>query len=213
MTEKRNICQNDGEACQSCWIKGKLMCSFSIKDTLFFVIPVFGAWIGMIIGVIASYKLNNLTAGHLLAFFGGYIFYLFVFFQIWENKILCSHCPYYVFEDEMYVKCYANYGIHKAWKYNPAPMTKSEQLQFLLGIFIFVGYPLVFLIMGKSYLHLVITMAFDIIWLVSMYFLRCSKCPNFSCPLNNVPKNVVDDYLRQNDVMRDAWERSGYKLE
>ncbi|MHA1455193.1 MAG: hypothetical protein ACTSR5_04300 [Promethearchaeota archaeon] len=93
------------------------------------------------------------------------------FFQVWENKILCSHCPYYAFEDEKKVKCYANYGIYKAWKYDPAPMSRSEKIQFIIGISIFAAIPLIFLLLAK-----------------------------------NVPKNVVDDYLRHNTVMRKAWE-------
>ena len=39
------------------------------------------------------------------------------------------------------------------------------------------------------------------------------KCVNFSCPLNTVPKPVVDAYLKKNDVMREAWERSGWQVE
>jgi hypothetical protein len=46
-----------------------------------------------------------------------------------------------------------------------------------------------------------------------MHFLSCSKCPNFSCPLNVVPKSVVDDYLRHNTVMRKAWEEQGHIID
>jgi hypothetical protein len=35
---------------------------------------------------------------------------------------------------------------------------------------------------------------------------------NFSCPLNDVPKEVVDAYLERNPVMQRAWEESGYRL-
>ena len=45
-----------------------------------------------------------------------------------------------------------------------------------------------------------------------MHYLSCSKCPNFSCPLNWVPKNNVDEYLKKNPVMRKAWEENGYIL-
>ena len=40
----------------------------------------------------------------------------------------------------------------------------------------------------------------------------CSKCVNFSCPLNTVSKPLVDSYLKNNDIMREAWVRSGYRL-
>ncbi|MBC8275650.1 MAG: hypothetical protein H8E40_11875 [Chloroflexi bacterium] len=42
--------------------------------------------------------------------------------------------------------------------------------------------------------------------------ITCSKCVNFSCPLNGVPKPVVDRYLEKNPVMREAWERTGHQL-
>ena len=40
----------------------------------------------------------------------------------------------------------------------------------------------------------------------------CRKCVNFSCPWNRVEKTIVDEYLRQNPVMREAWEKTGYKI-
>ncbi len=41
---------------------------------------------------------------------------------------------------------------------------------------------------------------------------RFSACVNFSCLLNRVPKEVVDEYLMKNEVMRKAWEKAGYKI-
>ena len=40
----------------------------------------------------------------------------------------------------------------------------------------------------------------------------CSRCVNFSCPLNRVTKPMVDKYLMNNPIMREAWGKSGYKL-
>lgn len=40
----------------------------------------------------------------------------------------------------------------------------------------------------------------------------CPHCVNFSCPLNRVPRRVVDAYLARNPVMREAWERCGWTL-
>ncbi|EHQ35617.1 hypothetical protein [Methanoplanus limicola] len=39
----------------------------------------------------------------------------------------------------------------------------------------------------------------------------CSRCVNFSCPLNTVEKRIFDEYLLKNDVMMDAWKKYGYK--
>ena len=38
----------------------------------------------------------------------------------------------------------------------------------------------------------------------------CTRCVNFSCPLNGVPKHIVDDYLHRNPIMRQTWEAKGY---
>jgi hypothetical protein len=38
----------------------------------------------------------------------------------------------------------------------------------------------------------------------------CSRCVNFSCPLNTVPSEIVAAYLARNSVMREAWEASGW---
>ena len=210
---RENICNVGATNCQKCSVNGKLMCKFDIKDTIYFIIPVLSVWIVWIAGVLHGFISGGLNTLQLIFIFSSYIGYLAFFFQVWENKILCSHCPYYAFEDEKKVKCYANYGIYKAWKYDPAPMSRSEKIQFIIGITIFAGYPLIFLLLAKMYIYFGISLIFSIIWIVSMHFLSCSKCPNFSCPLNAVPKNVVDDYLRHNTVMRKAWEEQGYIID
>lgn len=40
----------------------------------------------------------------------------------------------------------------------------------------------------------------------------CSKCINFSCLLNRVPKEVVDEYLKRNPIMRKAWKENGWQI-
>ena len=189
------------------------MCKFDLKDTVYFVIPVLSAWIVWVVGFLQGLISGKLNIFQFIFIFIGYIGYLIFFFQIWENKILCSHCPYYAFEDDKTVKCYANYGIYKVWKYNPAPMSRSEKIQFLIGILSFAFIPLISLFLAELYIYFGITLILSMIWLVSMHFLSCSKCPNFSCPLNGVPKNIVDDYLRHNTIMRKAWEEQGYNID
>ena len=210
---RRNICNRDYLDCPNCSVFGKLMCRFDIKYMVYFLVPVLGNWITWLAGIIHGFINGGLSLFQLIFFFSSYIGYLVFFFQIWENKILCSHCPYYAFEDEKTVRCYANYGLYKAWKYNPGPMSRSEKIQFLISISIFAGYPFIFLILARMYVYSIFLLIFAITWIVSMHFLSCSKCPNFSCPLNNVPKDIVDNYLRQNNVMRKAWEEKGYILD
>jgi hypothetical protein len=188
------------------------MCTFNIKDTFYFILPVMGAWITLVLGITLGYMIGSINLPFLIAFSIGYIGYLIFFFQVWENKMLCSHCPYYAFEDDKSVKCYANYGIYKAWKYNPAPMSTSEKVQFIIGITLFAGIPLILFLAIGFYLFFGISLVLTLVWVISMHFLSCSKCPNFSCPLNNVPKEIVDEYLKQNSTMRTAWEEKGYSI-
>ncbi|HDQ73467.1 MAG TPA: hypothetical protein ENN19_15435 [Chloroflexi bacterium] len=93
MTPNRNphhICTwLPAAACEGCRLDKRLKCRFDRADLLHF----FGMFVGFalpaIIGVIR----------------GGYGWYLLgwaafclLFFELWEIRILCSHCPYYAEE-------------------------------------------------------------------------------------------------------------------
>ncbi len=92
-------------------------------------------------------------------------------------------------------------------------MTTSEKVQFLIGIALFAGIPLILFLMIGLYIYFGVSLVLTIVWLISMHFLSCSKCPNFSCPLNNVSKDVVDEFLKLNSVMRKAWKDQGYIID
>ncbi|NQT73737.1 MAG: hypothetical protein HQ553_13375 [Chloroflexi bacterium] len=53
----------------------------------------------------------------------------------------------------------------------------------------------------------------SISFVITLKTFFCPNCVNFSCPLNTVPKSVIDEYLKKNDVMRKAWEDSGWQIE
>jgi hypothetical protein len=92
-------------------------------------------------------------------------------------------------------------------------MNRSEQIQFLIGVIIMVGFPLPLLFIGQRYILFVITVLGIGIWTGVLVGKLCPKCLNFSCPFNRVPKDVVDAFLRRNLVMRRAWEAKGYELD
>ena len=212
-THTQKICDEIYSNCEDCSVNGKLMCTFNVKDTIYFIVPVLSVWITWILGLTYGFFSGKINLLLIIVFLVGYIGYLIFFFQFWENKILCSHCPYYAFEEDKHVKCYANYGIYKVWKYNPAPMSSSEKIQFIISIALFAIIPLISLVITELYIYFSISLVLSLIWIISMHFLGCSKCPNFSCPLNNVSKEVVDEYLKQNSVMRKAWEDQGYIID
>lgn len=91
-------------------------------------------------------------------------------------------------------------------------MSRWERLQFIIGIIIFVAYPLPFMAIGNQHAFFLVSSLGIIVFFVVLYTKMCTKCVNFSCPLNRVPKEVVDTFLKQNPVMRRAWEKAGYKL-
>jgi hypothetical protein len=141
----------------------------------------------------------------------GWLAYWPFFFFVWEGRVLCSHCPYWAVEGRM-LRCHANYGVIKFWRYRPGPMSGWEKAQFILGGALFIGFPLVLLLVGAEYVLALIAAAAAVDAVYNLWRHGCSRCVNFSCPANHVPKQVVDAYLRRNPAMLEAWEESGYVL-
>lgn len=190
-------------ACAGCALHDRLKCRFKRADLLHFMALAFGymlpAGIGLILG------------GQIAALLGWIAFMLF-FFNVWEIRILCSHCPYYA-EPGRTLRCIANYGSLKLWRYHPEPMSRSERRQLYAGFVLFGGLPFPFLLAGGQ---LVLALLAGWGLLVFFFTLKktiCPTCVNFSCPLNGVPKVTVDAYLRRNPTMRAAWEQHGYRLD
>ncbi|MCK4777040.1 MAG: hypothetical protein KAS39_01610, partial [Actinomycetia bacterium] len=141
----------------------------------------------------------------------GWAGFMLFFFTLWEIRILCSHCPYYA-EKGKTIHCIANYGMPKLWKYRPGPVSMAEKIQLFIGFIILFGYPFPFMIIGRKYMLAVFSLWGVILFFWTLQKYTCTKCVNFSCPLNRVEKEVVDQYLRKNPVMRKAWEENGWKF-
>ncbi|MFX0140242.1 MAG: hypothetical protein ACFFDN_41765, partial [Candidatus Hodarchaeota archaeon] len=146
---RNRICIWKGTSeCKDCTIKNELICHFRRKYLFsfigFFLIFAITAFIGVII------------AGYGWFLLGWIGFWLF-FFEFWEIRILCSHCPYYA-EERRVLHCIANYNSLKIWKYHPEPMNLSEKIQLLIGFVILIGYPLFFLIIGSQFIFLIISL-------------------------------------------------------
>jgi len=188
--------------CKNCTIAGRLKCRYNSGDLLHFIglflFFLFPALIGMILSGCGWYLL-------------GWVGLAIIFFGFWEIRILCSHCPYYA-EKGVTLHCIANYGCPKFWKYHPEPISNSEKIQLVIGFTLICGYPFPFLILGEQFSLFLLT-AWGLImffWILQKY--TCSKCVNFSCLLNRVSKEVVDEYLKRNPVMRKAWEENGWQI-
>lgn len=198
-----NICTWRGASdCEGCDIHGLVKCRHNWSDLLAFVLLSFTGFLPAGIGM------YNAGYGWWLL---GWIGFALFFFNLWETKILCSHCPFYATEG-ITLACIANHGCLKPWKYNPAPMSRFEKIQFLFAALVLTGTPFPFLIMGKQWLMLALALVGMSAWILNLRRNVCSRCINFSCPVNLVPKHVVDAYLVHNPVMMDAWISKGYRI-
>ena len=203
LKSQNGICTwKDNTLCDNCSLKSILICQFKPKYLLSFISLFLLFAIPAILGVI--------LAGYVWFLLGWFIFWI-IFFEFWEIRILCSHCPFYAKNGRL-LHCIANYGSLKVWKYHPEPISLSEKIQLFIGFLIFFGYPYIFMILGGQYIFIMLSSIGLIVFLGVLLKRRCAKCINFSCPLNRVPKEVVDDFLNRNPIMKKAWEKAGYRL-
>jgi hypothetical protein len=178
------------------------MCRFQRRDLINFFLIV------LPFGVISIYGLIRGGYGWYLAPWLGYAL---LFFFVWEARVLCRHCPYWA-EHSGILRCPANYGVIKIWRHDPGPMSRAEKAQFIIGALLLIAYPFPFLLLGTEYL---LSGIGAIAVVAGVFILRnnvCSRCINFSCPMNAVPKPLVDLYLDRNPRMRAAWEAKGHRI-
>ncbi len=209
-----NICiWKDVSTCNDCSIKGELQCHEDFRYSIWFASGFIFGFIPAILGIFLGFFSESLNLPLFIISLGGWILYLVIFFIIWEPRMLCSHCPYYAEGEAKVVHCYANHGIPKTTSFNPAPMSRSEKIQFIIGLLIFFGYPIPFLIIAEQFVLLLISMIGVIFWILILQLKICPDCVNFSCPLNRVPKNILVSFIKHNPIMKEAWEKSGYRFE
>jgi hypothetical protein len=90
-------------------------------------------------------------------------------------------------------------------------MNRPEQVQFLIGALLFVLYPLVFLLIGHTYLLAGIGLASAASFGYLLHSNICNRCVNFSCPLNHVAPETRQAFLACNPLIARAWENGGLK--
>lgn len=177
--------------CEGCEVFNKLVCHFNGKQLLLFVtlaLPLF-----IIGGVVIT-----LTG---VLWLIGFVALFVAFFTVVEIRVICSHCPHYA-EGGKTLKCWANHGSPKLWKYRPGSMYLWEKVVFLGGFFLLILYPVPFFVLGNLY------------WLLSIYVLLlgafavvlrskfCTRCINFACPLNRVEEQTRHSFRQKNP---DSW--------
>lgn len=210
--------------CVDCELQGKLNCRWDSKLLKFFLWnqapSLVMAFLGLtLIGVLTR------TWWPLIVY-GAACVLLWVLGV--ETRLLCTHCPFYA-EDSKTLHCYALHGSPKIWRYRPGPMNRVEKAMLLFCFGFLLLFPVAveawgiwFIAVSLANFGLVallgvigVTLATLMAEMQFIYILSenyCTRCVNFSCPGNRVPKYIVDAYLKRNPVMKEAWQKSGYEL-
>jgi len=184
----------DSHYCIDCELRQRLMCRYDQRDTLHFAVIFLPFLISSIAGV--------LKAGFRYALFG-WLVYMLVFFFVWEARVICRHCPFWAQEGRI-LRCHANYGVIKLWKYHPSQISRSEKAQFITGGLILIVFPMVWMAVGGEFLVLTVTCILAAGWILLLRRGHCSRCVNFSCPLNTVSLRLRDCYNVRSSAVHDA---------
>jgi len=187
----------NAENCHNCGLSDKLVCHFNIKQLFGFLFVVSPSFI--IAGIIII-KFNPF-----LLF--PWIVLILSYFGFVEIRVMCSHCPHYAESEIKTLKCWANYGSPKLWKYRPGPMSLNEKIIFYLGFTIILIYPITFFILENSYIFLGLYFVFIVLSKLALNKYYCTHCINFSCPLNNVNEEIRNKFFSKNPIVREAWKK------
>jgi hypothetical protein len=218
-------CTWDEEShCADCELKETLGCRLDKKEFRFFMINQIPSLFLALFGLV----LVGLAAGA----WWPLIVTVAICVILWglglETRVLCSHCPYWT-EASRTLHCWALTGSYKFWRYRPEPIGKGEK-GILMSVFSFLlvfpicveAYGIWF--MSVSYQQfglyallgmIAVTVATILAVMQFSAVLRhdfCSRCVNLSCAMNTVPKAIADKYLEKNPVMKEAWDKSDYRL-
>lgn len=197
LNPKKTLHTCNDNSCDGCEVSDKLVCHFNGKQlTSFFLlnIPLF------------------LSAGYIISIQNPFllipwVIFIFFYFGLIEIRVMCSHCPHYAEPETKSLKCWANYGCPKLWKYNPGPMSITEKIIFILGLMIIFLPPVFILWIQKKYLFLLIYIVLLIAWKILLRIFYCKKCINFACPFNSVNNNVKDKFFNKNIIVKQAWKK------
>jgi hypothetical protein len=214
------ICTHDPNSnCKECNTKGKLDCKLDKKQQMTSMKTVFSYVLIAILGLVVT---GILTGNWIILII--FLIFIGLFFFVIEIKINCSHCPYYA-ENKKTLNCPGNNFFPKLWKYNPKPISLGEQIGSIIGFGILGLYPFLSELYGIWFVYstepnitfvkiigpiiiLIATIVGYMIFISLFLFKFCPKCVNFSCRFNKVPQEYVDEYLKKNPVIRDAWKKS-----
>ena len=183
--------------CDKCNVKQEIHCHFNSNQAKKFLLSVIPA---MLVGLIGIYLFSPLLV--LI-----WLIICFLYFGFIEIRVMCSHCPHYAETETKTLKCWANYGSPKLWKYRPGPMSITEKIVFILGGLLIAIYPLFLIILSQNYPILIVYLILTVVCFYYMRTYMCNHCINFACPANRVDKKIRDNFFDHNPQIRDAWKK------
>ena len=185
------------KTCDNCTVSKNLHCHFTLRDLIHFLLIVSPSFL---LGGAGIYHISGWWLIPWLIIIIGY-------FGFVEIRVMCSHCPHYA-ESEKSLKCWANYGSLKLWKYRPGPMTITEKIIFFSGFLVVWGYPVLFLIFNLQLFLLLVYLITTTGFFMTLKVFLCSQCMNFACPLNCVNDVNRDQFFDRNPSVAKAWGKS-----
>jgi hypothetical protein len=181
--------------CTDCPVAGSVHCHFRPAELVHFLLISLPTFLVGGAGVLSAGWLPLAVWVAVIVGFFGFV----------EIRVLCSHCPHYA-EEGSSLKCWANHGSPKLWKYRPGPMSSAEKTVLLAGFAVVWGYPLAFFVLGGLWFLLGVYLLMASGFFVTLKVYLCSRCMNFACPLNGVPDSVRGAFFERNPVVADAWK-------
>jgi hypothetical protein len=181
-------------SCDDCPVDNTIHCHFKLRELIHFFLIALPSFL---LGGAGIYHVS----GWLLI---PWLLFIVAFFGFIEIRVMCSHCPHYA-EPESSLKCWANYGSPKLWKYRPGPMTSIEKIVFFSGLTIVWGYPLLFLSFSTQWFLLSVYVITTIGFFMTLKTHFCSQCMNFACPLNTVDEDIRHHFFNRNPDVAKAW--------
>lgn len=188
------------ESCEQCSASGEIVCHFTGKSLAMFL------YLNLPLLILGGFFIARLDSGLFLS----WILFMIAYFGFIEIRVMCSHCPHYGEPGLKSLKCWANYGAPKIWKYRPGPMSNLEKVIFLSGLLFIFALPVFPLIISADYIFLGFYVLLLLRWKTGLKTLYCSSCINFACPLNAVIDEVREVFFEKNPVVGRAWKGDSY---
>jgi len=183
------------ESCDECAVREKLNCHFSFNQLLHFLVLVSPSFL---LGGAGVYHVDGWWLVPWFIIIAGY-------FGFVEIRVMCSHCPHYA-EDGGSLRCWANYGAPKLWRYRPGPMASWGKVVFFAGFALVWGFPLFFLVLGLQVFLLIVYLLSVAGFFLTLSMFLCSRCMNFACPLNRVEDETREKFFERNPGVAEAWK-------